>query len=303
MVDLETASDTVDAMHDTRDIAEVGPDRTFPYNPFYIWYEHNSVFARETIIEMTSAISIIFVIILIMMADFLAPIYVLLMVTFTVIGQLASLNFWEEHLNIITMINSLMAIGISVDYSAHFMHAFQFSLGENKVERVVKTFEVVGVGVFTGGLSTFLAILPLSLTSTYFFKTFFKCWFSIVLYGLAHALILLPVILSFVGPNYLEKPEPEAQGNSPKGELEMVPKNHHDNGISPGNEERQELTPKNHHSNEVNPENEEEQEVAPKGHHSNESNPENEEEQEVAPKDLHSNEVNPESEIESVQDN
>lgn len=216
MVELEQASDTIKAMHDTRDVAENGPDETFPYNELYIWYEHNSVFAHETRIELASAISIVFVIILVMMADFLAPVYVLFMVGFTVLGQLANLHFWGEHLNIVTMINSIMAIGISVDYSAHFMHAFQLTPGDNRVERVTKTYGTIGVGVFSGGFSTFLAILPLTLAETYIFKTFFKCWFSLVIYGIAHALVLLPIILSFIGPSCLERPTTEAEIHSSK---------------------------------------------------------------------------------------
>lgn len=211
MVKLEQAAETIEAMHDTRDVAEDGPDETFPYNELYIWYEHNKIFARETKIELASAISIVFVIILIMMADFLAPIYVLLMVGFTVLGQLASLHFWGEHLNVVTMINSIMAIGISVDYSAHFMHTFQLTPGDSRVERVAKTYGIIGAGIFNGGFSTLLAILPLTLADTYIFKMFFKCWFSLLIYGIAHALILLPIILSLTGSNFLENPTAEAE--------------------------------------------------------------------------------------------
>ena len=55
--------------------------------------------------------------------------------------------------------------------------------------------------MFNGGFSTFLAVIPLSLSKTYPFNIFFKCWFSLFLYGMLHSLVLLPIILSYIGPS------------------------------------------------------------------------------------------------------
>ena len=49
--------------------------------------------------------------------------------------------------------------------------------------------------------------MPLVAAETYIYRTFFKCWFAIVLYGISHGLILLPVILSLVGSPPLEEGE------------------------------------------------------------------------------------------------
>ena len=45
-----------------------------------------------------------------------------------------------------------------------------------------------------------LAILPLSLSDSFVFFVFFKCWLAIIVYGLLYGLVLLPLILSLVGP-------------------------------------------------------------------------------------------------------
>ena len=61
----------------------------------------------------------------------------------------------------------------------------------------------MGSSVFHGGFSTFLAIFVLSPSKTYIFVVFFRLWFGILIFGMANGFLLLPVILSFIGPTYV----------------------------------------------------------------------------------------------------
>ena len=58
----------------------------------------------------------------------------------------------------------------------------------------------MGSSVFHGGFSTFVALSVLAPSKTYIFVVFFKTWFGIILFGMANGFLLLPVILSFIGP-------------------------------------------------------------------------------------------------------
>jgi len=58
----------------------------------------------------------------------------------------------------------------------------------------------MGSSVIHGGVSTFIAIMVISGAKSYIFEVFFKMWFGIIIFGLANGFILLPIILSFVGP-------------------------------------------------------------------------------------------------------
>ena len=58
----------------------------------------------------------------------------------------------------------------------------------------------MGSSVFHGGFSTFVAISVLGPSKTYIFKVFYRLWFGIIFFGMANGFILLPVILSYVGP-------------------------------------------------------------------------------------------------------
>ena len=60
----------------------------------------------------------------------------------------------------------------------------------------------MGSSVFHGGFSTFIAIIVLAPSQTYIFLVFFRLWFGIILFGLANGFILVPVILSIIGPTY-----------------------------------------------------------------------------------------------------
>lgn len=62
------------------------------------------------------------------------------------------------------------------------------------------TLSTVGSSVFLGGFSTLCGVIPLAFTSSQIFFTVFVAFLSVVLLGLGHGLILLPVLLSLVGP-------------------------------------------------------------------------------------------------------
>lgn len=58
----------------------------------------------------------------------------------------------------------------------------------------------MGSSVFHGAFSTLLAIIVLSPSNSYVFKSFFKMWFGIIIFGVLNGFILLPVMLSLCGP-------------------------------------------------------------------------------------------------------
>lgn len=58
----------------------------------------------------------------------------------------------------------------------------------------------MGSSVLHGGMSTFVAILVLSQGKLYSVIIFFRVWVCIIGYGLLNGIVLLPVILSFIGP-------------------------------------------------------------------------------------------------------
>jgi uncharacterized membrane protein YdfJ with MMPL/SSD domain len=82
----------------------------------------------------------------------------------------------------------------------HVLLCYYESDGQTREEKVTRMLSTVGVSVFLGGLSTLFGTLPLAFTSSEVFYTVFIAFMAIVVLGLGHGLILLPVLLSLVGP-------------------------------------------------------------------------------------------------------
>jgi predicted RND superfamily exporter protein len=110
------------------------------------------------------------------------------------------MQLWGITLDASAAIFLSVAAGLAVDYSAHIAHAFITMTGKSKDERVQKTIIEMGSAVFNGGFSTFLAFSVLMVSRSFLFNVFFKIFFLVVLFGLFHGLVFLPVVLSLIGP-------------------------------------------------------------------------------------------------------
>ena len=64
--------------------------------------------------------------------------------------------------------------------------------------RAQNSLHMMGAAVLNGGITTFLAVILLSDSTSHGLITFFKVFFLTVLFGLFHAVVFLPVVLSFI---------------------------------------------------------------------------------------------------------
>merc|ERR1712087_293021 len=81
----------------------------------------------------------------------------------------------------------------------------------------------VGASVFNGAFSTFLAVVAMANSQTYVFRVFFKQFFLVTSMGLFHGLIVLPVLLSWFGPDRMVKNEQKVEdtGSIQEGGVEL----------------------------------------------------------------------------------
>lgn len=150
-------------------------------------------------------------VILIVSADLIITFVVTLCVVYTNACLFGLIHFWGLTVNPLVVLNIIVAIGISVDYSAHIAYSFLTTPPptDEKTERTPESIRLykatvalskMGSSVFHGGFSTFLAILVLAPGQTYVFVVFFRIWVGIIVFGMANGFFLLPVLLSFFGP-------------------------------------------------------------------------------------------------------
>jgi len=216
-LELDTASEQVDSMRSLRGtVREVGFGSTFPYTFTYLFYEQYAIIVQEAITNLALAFGAVILITLFILADFGATALVGLMIAMVDIDLLGLMHFWGLTIDSVSVINLVLAIGLALDYSVHMAHAFLQRPGTRQ-ERVDAALDEMGVPVVHGAFSTFLAVLILSVSKSYVFRIFFKMFFGIVVFGAAHGLLLLPVLLSLIGPAYIDAGHkgPETKG-SPK---------------------------------------------------------------------------------------
>lgn len=202
---------------------------TFSFDQKYLDYETYVVFKAEAILNVCLALAAVFVVIMIVTANFTVTCFILLCVALVDLFLLGLLTFWNVTFNSVTVVNNVIAIGLAVDYSAHIGHAYlmieapgHLSNHEKRVHKARGALGSMGSSVFHGAFSTFLAIIVLSPSKSYIFISFFKMWFGIIVFGVANGFILLPVLLALCGPlNQVRRKESQVDNVAAAGDLEQ----------------------------------------------------------------------------------
>jgi len=171
----------------------------FPLTREYSSWETDEVIVRELVRNLGIALACVFLTTLLLLANFLGSVIVLLCVAVTLVDLCGYMHFWGLTVDVISAVDIIIAIGLCVDYAVHICHAF-LTVSGSKRERAHAALVDMGPAVLNGGLSTLIAFILLLSSDSYFFLTFFKIFFLTVLFGVWHGLVLLPVLLSLVGP-------------------------------------------------------------------------------------------------------
>ncbi|XP_077288110.1 NPC intracellular cholesterol transporter 1-like [Arctopsyche grandis] len=123
-------------------------------------------------------------------------------------------------IDIVTCVGLELGIGFCVDYAAHIGHKFLTVEGSLE-DRALETVTSIGAAVLYGGGSTLLSLSLLSMSEAYVFKTFFKIFLLVIVFGIFNGLVFLPVVLSLIGPKPLQmhsKRESDSSNRNKKNE-------------------------------------------------------------------------------------
>eukprot|EP00090_Calanus_glacialis_P001448 TRINITY_DN11036_c0_g1_i1.p1 TRINITY_DN11036_c0_g1~~TRINITY_DN11036_c0_g1_i1.p1 ORF type:complete len:930 (-),score=108.05 TRINITY_DN11036_c0_g1_i1:221-3010(-) len=203
----------VPAMNKVKDlIKEVNIEgRVFAKSIKYEFWEVDEILSAELIRSVTLALVCVFLIVIFMLANLTAAFLVLFCVMFTLVDVMGFMYFWGLTIDTTSCMLLIVCIGLSVDYAAHIAHGFLEQDGgdiksrEARLNlRTQKTLLKIGPAVFYGGFSTLLATILLAGSDYYLFIAFFKVFFLVVVFGLFHGLVFLPVVLCLVGPTHAE---------------------------------------------------------------------------------------------------
>ncbi|KAK5973399.1 Hedgehog receptor, partial [Trichostrongylus colubriformis] len=114
------------------------------------------------------------------------------------LGILGLLSLWGIDLDPLSMAALLMAVGFSVDFTSHIAYHYYKSKQSDPSLRLEETLTCIGWPLVQVGLSTIIAILPLSLKPSYLVMVFLKTIVVVCSLGMFHGLVIMPAILTAI---------------------------------------------------------------------------------------------------------
>merc|ERR1719163_112154 len=177
-----------------------GTPSPFPFSEEYLNYEQYASIENEARRNIGLAFVAIFIITIVMIPHPVVSLLVFSSVVMTIIEVIGFMYHWGLKVDGVTVVMLIVAIGLAIDYSAHIGVAYLHSTHRTAEEAVVNALVDMGTPVVHGATSTFIAIVVLAPSASYVFQSFFRQLFLATILGCGHGLLVLPVLLSLVGP-------------------------------------------------------------------------------------------------------
>jgi len=215
---IDDAEKQIDAMDATREMIDSWDDLpdTFPYSEKFIAIEGFKIIRKELFLNVGLALAAVGVIVLLTVASPVTALIITINVAFCIIEILGFMHALGIAIDSVSVINIVLAVGLSIDYSAHVGHCFMVKGGDDKNNRALEALADIGAAVLNGALTTFLAVVVLLFSSSYVFVTLSIQFALTVVLGATHGLVLLPVLLSLLGP------KPFKSAEDPEEETDFV---------------------------------------------------------------------------------
>ncbi|XDV21743.1 hypothetical protein PO909_026767 [Leuciscus waleckii] len=202
-VNILTAIDEKNMLNAFRETAETcgklqTPVDLIVYHPAFIYFDQYAVIITNTIQNIVVATCVMLVISLLLIPNPLCSVWVTFAIASVIVGVTGFMALWDVSLDSVSMINLVICIGFSVDFSAHISYAFVSSEKSSANEKAMDAITKLGYPIVQGAVSTIAGVVVLSAAESYIFRTFFKIMFLVILFGAVHGITFIPVFLTFL---------------------------------------------------------------------------------------------------------
>ncbi|KAL8431550.1 hypothetical protein Efla_000596 [Eimeria flavescens] len=170
------------------------------FTPLALLWESDPFTVKSTVNSLLSALLAIICMTVLLIPDLLSVLIVAFTVMLIDLCLFGFMTLWGLRLNLITMVNLLLAIGYSVDSTLFLLHAFTHGCGATREARMTEGMLMMGCPVANGMLSTLLAVFYLVGTTKFVLIAFFRMMVLVLVLSFGFGMILLPAVLCIIGP-------------------------------------------------------------------------------------------------------
>ncbi|XP_012282501.1 patched domain-containing protein 3 [Orussus abietinus] len=199
-VNVSGTNQEKDMVGELRRICQESPLNASVFHPYFVFFDQFELVRPTSIQCMIFGALVMMLISFVFIPNILCCLWVAFCIVSIELGVAGYMSLWDVNLDSISMINLIMCIGFSVDFTAHICYAYMSSKKKRSEERVQECLYSLGLPIVQGATSTILGLVALLLAGTYIFLVFFKMVFLVIFIGAMHGLFLLPVLLSIFGP-------------------------------------------------------------------------------------------------------
>ncbi|CAB9522284.1 Pick C1-like protein 1 [Seminavis robusta] len=171
----------------------------FTYHDMYNLWEFYKAVVAELSVSTIMGIAAVSIVALFLIPHWSAVFFVTPLIICLYIDLLGYITYAKVHVNAISYVQLVMSIGLMVDFIMHILIRYYESEGSRRV-RVKHTLTTMGSSVFVGGVSSLLGVSLLAFSTSEILQLVFVAVLGLVVLGIVHGLVFLPVILSLIGP-------------------------------------------------------------------------------------------------------
>ncbi|KAJ3539302.1 hypothetical protein NM688_g6381 [Phlebia brevispora] len=247
---LKSQADYINSFHAAHRIAdEISQDtglEVFPYSLHYVFFDQYAHIIAITERILGLGLAAVLIVTALLLGSWRTGTIVTVVVALTVVNVMGVMGVWGIDLNAISLVNLVISLGIAVEFCAHVARAFM-SAGsglpidhpagqKERDERMWTALVDVGPSVLSGITFTkLIGMSVLAFTNSRLLEIYyFRMWITLIVSGVLHGLVLLPVILSLAGgPGFpQQEADEEWMSHAIRNDYEYTPFVQDDDSIS-----------------------------------------------------------------------